>query len=152
VISVELKILGKKGEPLLSRTRVEGEAVFEKATPSVKEVKSSLAKVLGKDEKLLDVKGIYNLYGVKKVKILCYAYDDESTIKRIKVEGRKATEKAEKAAKAAQEQKDATQEAKKETTEEKKEEKSKEQEAKKGASSEGKKESAEKKEASEKSK
>ena len=87
---MELKILDKKEEPLLSRTRVESEILFEKATPSGQEVKSMLAKNLGKDEKLLDVRGIHTMYGLKKAKILCYAYENEVTLKRIKVVKKKA--------------------------------------------------------------
>jgi len=83
---MELKVLNKKEEPLLSRIRVESEIIFEKATPSEQEVKSNLAKTLGKDEKLLDVKGIYTQYGLKKAKVLCYAYENEDILKRIKVE------------------------------------------------------------------
>ena len=92
---MELKILNKKEEPLLSRIKVESEIEFESATPSEKEVKSGLAKTLGKDEKLLDIKGIYTLYGLKKAKVLCYAYENEEILKRIKIEGRKSKEKKE---------------------------------------------------------
>ena len=94
MISVELKILQKKEEPLLSRTKIESEIVFDKATPSNQEVKSSLAKALSKDEKLLDVRGIYTQYGLKKAKILCYAYENEEVLKRIKIEKKKTEKKA----------------------------------------------------------
>ena len=50
---MELKVLNKKEEPLLSRIKVESEVIFEKATPSEQEVKSNLAKTLGKDEKVI---------------------------------------------------------------------------------------------------
>ena len=53
---MELKIIDKKEEPLLSRTRVEAEITFEKTTPSREEIKSRLVKDLGKDEKLIVVK------------------------------------------------------------------------------------------------
>jgi len=90
---MELKILQKKEEPLLSRIRIEGEIVFDKATPSGQEIKSMLAKSLGKDEKLVDVKGIYTLFGLKKATILSYAYDNEETLKRIKIEKKKSEKK-----------------------------------------------------------
>lgn len=94
MISVQLKILRKKDEPLLSRTRIESEIVFDKATPSGQEVKSSLAKALSKDEKLLDVLGIYTQFGLKKAKILCYAYENEEVLKRIKIEKKTIEKKA----------------------------------------------------------
>ena len=83
---MELKVMQKKEEPLLSRVRIESQVVFDKVTPSNAEVKSNLAKILGKDEKLIDIKGIYNEYGQKKAKVISYTYDNEEAIKKIKVE------------------------------------------------------------------
>ena len=91
---MELKVTQKKEEPLLSRTKIESEALFEKVTPSNAEVKSSLAKLLGKDEKLIDIKGIYNEYGKKKAKVISYAYENEEVLKKIRIEA-KAKEKKE---------------------------------------------------------
>ena len=91
---MELKVMQKKEEPLLSRIRIESQVVFEKVTPSNAEVKSNLAKILGKDEKLIDIKSIYNEYGQKKAKVISYAYDNEDVIKKLKVEA-KAKEKKE---------------------------------------------------------
>jgi len=93
---MELKILQKNEEPLLSRTRVESEVLFEKATPSNKEIKTKLAQVLGNDEKLLDVIGIYTIYGLKKATILCYAYENEEVLKKIRIESKKKGQKVEK--------------------------------------------------------
>lgn len=80
---MELKIIDKKEEPLLSRTRVEVEITFEKATPSKEEIKSRLVKDLGKDEKLIVVKGIYTYLGSKKAKNLSYVYENEESLKSI---------------------------------------------------------------------
>ena len=80
---MELKIINKKEEPLLSRTMVEAEITFEKTTPSGREVKSRLAKDLGKDEKLIVVKGIHTYLGSKKAKNLSYVYENEESLKRI---------------------------------------------------------------------
>ena len=63
---MELKILQKKEEPLLSRTRMEAEVLFDKGIPSTKEIKGNFAKSLGKDESLVDIKGIYSQYGQKR--------------------------------------------------------------------------------------
>jgi ribosomal protein S24E len=92
---MELKIINKKEEPLLSRTKVEAEMVFEKATPSREETKSKLCNILGKDEKLIVVKGIYNEFGLKKAKNLSYVYENEESLKKLEVETKKKTGKKE---------------------------------------------------------
>lgn len=80
---MELKIVGKKEEPLLSRIRVEAEIAFEKTTPSRGEIKGVLAKDLCRDERLIVVKGVHTYHGSKKAKNLSYVYDDEESLKRI---------------------------------------------------------------------
>ena len=80
---MELKIINKKEEPLLSRTMVEADITFEKATPTKGEVKSKLAQILGKDEKLIVIKGMHNTYGLKKAKSISYLYEDEKLKERI---------------------------------------------------------------------
>ena len=86
---MELKIINKKEYPLLSRTKVESEIVFEKSTPSKDEIKSKLGKDLGKDEKLIVVKSVYTMYGLKKCKNLSYVYENEESLKRIEVQKEK---------------------------------------------------------------
>jgi ribosomal protein S24E len=90
---MELKIVNKKEEPLLSRTRVEAEMTFEKATPSREEIKSRLVKELGKDEKLIVVKGIHTYLGSKKAKNLSYVYENEESLKSIEPRVKKKTGK-----------------------------------------------------------
>lgn len=90
---MELKIINKKEDSLLSRTIVESEIVFEKATPSRADIKSNLSKNLGKDEKLIVVKGIHTLYGFKKAKNIAYIYENEELLKRIEVETKKGAKK-----------------------------------------------------------
>lgn len=80
---MDLKILSKKEEPLLSRTKIEAEVSFDKATPSKSEIKNALAKSLGRDEKLIVVKGVYTGYGVRKAKNVSYAYESEEVMKSI---------------------------------------------------------------------
>ncbi len=92
---MELKIINKKEEPLLSRTRVEAEIAFENATPSKAEIKTQLAKDVGKDEKLVVVKGIYNSYGLKKAKNVSYVYENEDSLKKIEVQKKEKTGKKE---------------------------------------------------------
>ena len=92
---MELKVINKKEEPLLSRIKVEAEIAFEKATPSRAEIKSQVAKDVGKDEKLVVVKSIYTTYGLKKAKNVSYVYENEDSLKRIEVEKKKKTGKKE---------------------------------------------------------
>ena len=80
---MDLKILSKKEEPLLSRTIVEAEVSFDKATPSESEIRSALAKSLGRDEKLIVVKGLYAGFGIRKAKNVSYAYENEEVMKSI---------------------------------------------------------------------
>ena len=112
---MELKIINKEPEPLLSRTKVEVEIEFDKATPSNEDVKAQLVKDLGKDEKLIVVKNIYTNFGLKKAKSMSYVYDDEESLKRIEPQPKKKAEKKEEKAEGkAKEQKPAETPGKKE--------------------------------------
>lgn len=103
---MDLKILSKKEEPLLSRTKIEAEASFDKATPSKSEIRNALAKSLGRDEKLIVVKGLYTGYGVRKAKNVSYAYENEEVMKSIEPKENKGAAKGEaKEQKAAEEKK-----------------------------------------------
>lgn len=120
---MELKIIDKKEEPLLSRTRVEAEITFEKTTPSREEIKSRLVKDLGKDEKLIVVKGIYTYLGSKKAKNLSYVYENEESLKRIEPRvKKKAGEKKEEGKEGKAEEKPQRQAKKEEAKEEPKKE------------------------------
>ena len=119
---MELKIINKKEDPLLARTKVESEIIFDKGTVSREEIKSKLGKDLGKDEKLIVVKGIYTKYGLKKATNLSYVYENEEALKRIEIE------KKEKIGK--KEAKSEKPEAKKEEQKPKEEQKKVEKEAK----------------------
>ena len=129
---MELKIINKKEYPLLSRTRVESEIAFEKSTPSKDEIKSKLGKDLGKDEKLIVVKGIYTEYGLKKCKNLSYVYENEESLKRIEVQKEKKSKKkeAKPEERAAEKPQESKKEAKEEQKTEKKEAKKEEQKPK----------------------
>ena len=129
---MELKIINKKEDPLLFRTKIEAELTFDKGTPSIAEVKSMLSKDLGKDEKLIVIKNIYTVYGLKKAKNLSYIYENEESLKRIEVQKKEAKSEgaAKKPQEAKKEEKTEQKEAKKEDQkpkETKSEEKSKDQ-------------------------
>jgi len=132
---MELKIINKKEDPLLARTKVESEIIFDKGTVSREEIKSKLGKDLGKDEKLIVVKGIYTEYGLKKATNLSYVYENEEALKRIEIEKKEKTGKKEakpekpEAKKEEQKPKEAKEEQKNDGKEAKQEEKPKEQKA-----------------------
>ncbi|MFH0867766.1 MAG: hypothetical protein V1831_00470 [Candidatus Woesearchaeota archaeon] len=114
---MEIKIIGKKEDPLLSRTKVEVEIIFESATPSREEIKSRLGKDLGKNEKLIVVKGIYTDYGLKKAKNIAYVYENEDALNKIET-GKKGSGKKKKGVK--EEDGEAEKESKPEAKQEKK--------------------------------
>jgi len=92
---MELKIINKKEEPLLARTKVESEIIFDKRTVSREEIKNKLGKDFGKDGKLIVVKGIYTKYGLKKATNLSYVYENEEALKIIEGEKKEKTGKKE---------------------------------------------------------
>ena len=135
---MELKIINKNEQPLLARTKVEADVIFEKATPSREEIKNRLARDLGKDGKLIVVKAIYTTRGLKKAKNISYVYENEEALKRIEVEKKKSEGKkeakeevkAEKPEAKKEEKTDDKKEAKKEQKAEQKEAKKEEQKPK----------------------
>jgi ribosomal protein S24E len=90
---MELKILDKKEEPLLFRTKIEAEITFDKATPSKSDIKSTIAKDLSKDVKLIVVKKIDTKYGFKTAKNVSYAYENEKAMKQIEPQPKEGTAK-----------------------------------------------------------
>lgn len=125
---MELKIINKNKEPLLARTKVEAEVIFEKATPSREEIKNKLATDLGKDKKLIVVKAIYTIRGLKKATNLSYVYENEEALKRIEVEKKKSEDKKEDKEEVKAEKPEAKKE---EKTDDKKESKQEQKEVKK---------------------
>ena len=93
---MQINIINKKEEPLLSRTMVTANLEFEKATPSYKEVTKLISAHLKADEKLIAIRHVYNSFGVKKAEVIAYVYSDES--KKHSIEP-KIKEKKEKKAK-----------------------------------------------------
>ena len=98
MIFLELLSINKKEEPLLSRTLVSATLEFDKSTPSYPEVSSFLATQLKIDEKLIAIRHIYNIFGVKKAEMIAYVYSDEAKKQSIEP---KVKEKKEKKAKEA---------------------------------------------------
>lgn len=94
---MEIKIVSRKEEPLLSRVKIDSEIAFEKATPSITEIRDALASQLGKDKDLIAIRGVYNEYGLRKAKGIAYLYDNEEIFKRF--EAKKEKKKDNKGAK-----------------------------------------------------
>ena len=86
---MELKIVSRKEEPLLSRVKIDSEIAFEKATPSITEIRENLASQLGKDKGLIAIRGVYNEYGLRKAKGIAYLYDNEEIFKRFEAKKEK---------------------------------------------------------------
>ena len=78
MISVQINIINKKEEPLLSRTMLKATLEFEKATPPYQEVAALLATHLKSDGKLIAIRHIYNSFGNKKAEVIAYVYSDEA--------------------------------------------------------------------------
>lgn len=78
MISLELKIIDVKSEPLLSRKLVKAQVEFEKSTPNYAEVTSLLSANLKAEEKLIAIRHIYNSFGARKADIVAYIYSDEA--------------------------------------------------------------------------
>lgn len=93
---MQLNIINKKEEPLLSRTMLKATLEFEKATPSYQEVTALLSTHLKINEKLIAIRHIYNSFGNKKAEVIAYVYNDENKKQFIEP---KVKEKKEKKAK-----------------------------------------------------
>ena len=83
---MKLTILNKKENPLLERVEVKGKIVFEGVTPSNQDVRSTIAKELGKEESLVVVKHIFTQFSKVEAEIEAVAYSNqEAKIKTEKV-------------------------------------------------------------------
>lgn len=94
---MQVNVISKKDEPLLSRTMVSATLEFEKSTPPYAEVSAALASSLKSDEKLVAIRHVYNHFGAKKADVVAYIYSDEQKKQliepKMKVKGDKAAAK-----------------------------------------------------------
>jgi len=93
---LQLNIIEKKEEPLLSRTMLEANLEFDKSTPSYQEVTSLLAINLKIDEKLIAIRHIYNSFGDRKANVIAYLYTDEKKKELIEPKIKEKKEKTKK--------------------------------------------------------
>lgn len=99
---MDLKIIKKQDNPLLSRVKIELEAnFFNESTPKKEDVKKKICAMEKADEKLIVVKNIYNDFGAGKSSVLAYVYKSEDELKKIepKKKEKKEAKPAEGAAK-----------------------------------------------------
>ncbi len=123
---MQLKILDKKEQELLSRTAIKAHIIFDKATPSNEEIKKQIASGLKADENLVAVKNIYTEYGKSEADVNAYVYKSAEEMQKIEPKPKEKKPKAEKPAEAGKEEKPAEAskketKPKEKTTEEKKE-------------------------------
>ncbi len=78
MISVQINIVSKKEEPLLSRAMIKATIDFDKSTPSYPEVISMIASQLKTEEKLVAIRHIYSYFGSRKAEVVAYIYPDEN--------------------------------------------------------------------------
>lgn len=92
---MELKILDKKQEPLLSRVKITASVSFDTATPSYKDMMPQIASAAKTQENLVAIRTVKNSFGARKAEITAYAYNDENSKMLIepKVKEKKAKEK-----------------------------------------------------------
>jgi len=88
---MDLNIIKKQDNPLLSRAEIELEAsFFNEATPKKENIKKSIASIQKADEKLVVVKHVYSDFGDGKAKVLAYIYKSEDELKKIEPKKKKA--------------------------------------------------------------
>lgn len=80
---MEITILDKKDESLLSRKVVTADISFQGVTPSKVEIKKKVAALLKADEKVIAIKKVKTLFGQEKAKLTLYEYDSEKSLKDI---------------------------------------------------------------------
>ena len=80
---MNIKILEKKEVPLLSRTEIKAQLIFNRATPSTSEVTKSLAKDLSVDEKTIVIRKISTKFGFSEAKAIAHIYKKEEDMKII---------------------------------------------------------------------
>ena len=97
---MDLKIIEKKEEPLLSRTRIFAEISFDSTPPKKTDVQSKVASLQKVSESLIVVKDIKTIFGTKSAKTVCYQYQDEKKLKlvepKVKIKKKKEEPKEEK--------------------------------------------------------
>ena len=81
---MDLKIIKKQDNPLLSRKEIEAEANFSnEATPKKEDIKKKIVAMEKAEEKLVVIKNIHTSFSSGKANVLAYIYKSEKELKRI---------------------------------------------------------------------
>lgn len=94
---MEISIEKKTENKLLSRIEVAGKIVFDKATPSYKDVTKKLSEVLKSKEDHIALKSVKTKFGHKEATFNANVYKDNESKKTTEKKGKKAKEKEKKA-------------------------------------------------------
>ena len=90
---MDLKIVQKKDNPLLSRTEIEAEInFFKEPTPKKEDIKKKLASMEKANENVVIIKHIYSSFATGKADVLAYIYKSEDELKKIEPEKKEKKE------------------------------------------------------------
>lgn len=77
---MDLTITNKRDNPLLSRTHVQANIIFEGSTPNRKEVQKALAKSMKAESKMVIIQTIQTSFGHSKASLVAHVYNDEKAM------------------------------------------------------------------------
>lgn len=80
---MKLEFSEKREIPLLSRTRAQFRACFDKETPSREKIRKEVANILKVKEDLTIIKHVYPRFGKKEAKVIAHVYENMNDLKRI---------------------------------------------------------------------
>ena len=94
---MEITITSKQEKPLLSRTEIIADIMFDAATPKKEEIRQKISASLKSDLNLTVVKKVETVFGQKKAGVLVFVYKNEKDMKNIepKQKGKKKGAKQE---------------------------------------------------------
>lgn len=80
---MEVNVIEKQENKLLSRLEVKGSLKFQGPTPAYKDVQAELGKALKKDAELVVVRYIYTNFGSAGATFEAFAYDSKEALKSV---------------------------------------------------------------------
>lgn len=87
---MDLKIISKKDNPLLSRVEIKAQVSFVNApTPKKEDVRKKIISIEKADEKLVVIKKIENTFGVGGINVLAYIYNSAEELAKIEPKPKK---------------------------------------------------------------
>lgn len=89
-----MEVINKKHNQILSRTHVEVDLPFPAATPSMADVKKTVAHLTKSSEDVIVVKKIATKFGEKKALVTAYVYDSKEAMDMVEPKPKKKKEAA----------------------------------------------------------